>query len=134
MSPKERAPWTNLSAAFFELGDYAKAISACDTALALLDPTAQDYDHLKQKHVVRRVKSCLFLARYKDVAAAIVADQAAVDTENMLPKCAELYADVAERIVEHINARNEVILNLPRYKPTLYVLLLFAAFPDADAG
>jgi tetratricopeptide (TPR) repeat protein len=60
LSPKETAPWSNISAAYFELGDYAQAISACDTALALLAPINTDSDAAKQKLLTRKAKPCYF--------------------------------------------------------------------------
>jgi Flp pilus assembly protein TadD len=60
LSPTEPAPWSNISAAYFELGDYVQAISACDTALALLASTDTDSDAAKQKLVTRKAKSCYF--------------------------------------------------------------------------
>jgi tetratricopeptide (TPR) repeat protein len=60
LSPTEPAPWSNISAAYFELGDYVQAISACDTALALLASTDTDSDAAKQKLVTRKAKSYYF--------------------------------------------------------------------------
>lgn len=77
ISPGERAPWTNLSAAYFELGDHQQAFAACDTALSLINPTAEDYHSIKQKHIERRAKACLFLGRYKDAAGAASGESSA---------------------------------------------------------
>lgn len=120
LSPDERAPWTNLSAAYFELGNYTKAVSACDTALSLLNPDATEYESIKQKHVVRRAKSCLFLGRFEDAAAlADTADGPLMDSEDMLAECVKCYVESTRRISDTVKARNELILNLPRFKPTL---------------
>jgi tetratricopeptide (TPR) repeat protein len=71
LSPNKRAPWSNLSAAYFELGDYAQAISACDKALGLLAPTDADSDAARQKLLTRKAKSCFFAGLYEDATAEV---------------------------------------------------------------
>jgi len=69
LSPKETAPWSNISAAYLELGNYVQAISACDTALSLLTPTDSDNDAAKQKLLTRKAKPCYFAGLYEDAGA-----------------------------------------------------------------
>jgi tetratricopeptide (TPR) repeat protein len=123
LSPKERAPWSNLSAAYFELGDYEQAISACDTALGLLTPTDTDSETAKQKLLTRKARSCFFAGLYTDAGAETdPASAKSVEIET-LSKSLQSYYSPAKHVEDHMKARNEIVLNLPRYKPTLYVLL-----------
>jgi hypothetical protein len=71
LSPNEVAPWSNLSAENFELGDYAQALSTCDTALGLLAQTNDNSDATKQKLSTRKAKSAYFAGRYGDESAEV---------------------------------------------------------------
>jgi tetratricopeptide (TPR) repeat protein len=123
LSPKERAPWSNLSAAYFELGDYEQAILACDTALGLLTPTDTDSETAKQKLLARKAKSCFFAGLYADAGAETDPASAKSVEIGTLSKSLQSYYSAAKHVEDHMKARNEIVLNLPRYKPTLYVLL-----------
>jgi tetratricopeptide (TPR) repeat protein len=119
LSPKETAPWSNISAAYFELGDYAQAISACDTALALLAPTNNDSDVAKQKLLTRKAKSCYFAGLYEDVGAVVdTASSSAVEI-GTLSTGVQSYLSAVKHVEDLMKARHEIVVNLPRYKPTL---------------
>jgi tetratricopeptide (TPR) repeat protein len=119
LSPNERAPWSNLSAAHLELGDYVHAISACDKALGLLSPTDADNDAARQKLSTRKAKSCFFSGLYEDAGAAIdTASSSSVDIET-LSRGVQSYLSAAKHVEDPMKARHEFVLNLPRYKPKL---------------
>jgi tetratricopeptide (TPR) repeat protein len=121
LSPHERAPWSNLSAAYFELGDYTQAISACDKALGLLTPTDTDSDAAKQKLLTRKAKSCFFARLYADAVAETDPDPASSTSVEVktLSKGVQSYLNAAKHVEAPLKARHEVVLNLPRYKPSL---------------
>lgn len=119
LSPTEAAPWSNISAAYFELGDYVQAISACDTALALLPPADTDSDAAKQKLVTRKAKSCCFAGLYEDAGAAVdTASSSSAEVET-LSKGVRSYLNAAKHVEDLTKARHEIVVDLPRYKPTL---------------
>jgi len=119
LRPKEIPPWSNLSAAYFELGDYAQAISACDTALSLLDPTDPESDAVKQKLSTRKAKSCFFAGLYGDASAEVdAASSTSVEAET-LSQGVHSSLRAVKHVEDSMKARHEIVLNLPRYKPTL---------------
>jgi tetratricopeptide (TPR) repeat protein len=118
LSPTETAPFSNLSAAYFELGDYAQAILACDTALALA-PTDTDSDAAKQKILTRKAKSCFFAGLYADVGAETDPTSSMSAEIETLSKGVRSYLSAAKHVEAPLKARHEVVLNLPRFKPTL---------------
>jgi tetratricopeptide (TPR) repeat protein len=119
LSPTETAPWSNISAAYFELGDYTQAISACDTALALLASTDTESGAAKQKLVTRKAKSCYFAGLYEDAGAVVdIASSSSAEVET-LSKGVQSYLNAAKHVGDLMKARHEIVVNLPRYKPTL---------------
>ena len=59
VAPNDPAPLSNLSAVYFEQGDYASVVTASDRALELLDDDAK-----RQKLLLRKVKSHVYLRDY----------------------------------------------------------------------
>jgi len=119
LSPHERAPWSNLSAAYFELGDYTQAISACNKALGLLSPTDTDSDTAKQKLLTRKAKSCFFAGLYEDAGAVIDTASSSSAEAETLSKGVQSYLNAAKHVEDLMKVRHEIVVNLPRYKPTL---------------
>ena len=119
LSPKETAPWSNISAAYFELGDYAQAISACDTALALLAPTNNDSDVAKQKLLTRKAKSCYFAGLYEYAGAVVDTASSSTVEIGTLSTGVQSYLSAVKHVEDLMKARHEIVVNLPRYKPTL---------------
>lgn len=119
MSPTESAPLSNISAAYFELGDYAQAISACDTALALLSPTDTNCEAAKQKLLTRKTKSCYFAGHYEDAGAVITAAPSTAAEFETPSQGVQSYTNAAKHVDDLMKARYEIVVNLPRYKPTL---------------
>lgn len=100
LSPDERAPWSNLSAAYYELGDYTQAISVCDKALGLLTPTDADSDAAKQKLTTRKARSCFFAGLYADAVAETDPDPASSSSVEIetLAKGIQSYINAAKHI------------------------------------
>lgn len=119
MSPKEVAPWSNLSAENFELGDYAQALSACNTALGLLAQTNDDSDATKQKLSAHKAKSACFAVHYGDASAEVDAASLTSEEAEALLQGAQSYLDASKHVEDLMKARHEIVVNLPRYKPTM---------------
>ena len=68
--PSNAAPFSNLAAAYFELGLYDAAISACDSAYALLGGRI-DYDTTRHRLCLRKAKACLHSNRFDEGIAAL---------------------------------------------------------------
>lgn len=119
MSPNEEAPWSNLSAENFELGDYAQALSTCDTALGLIAQTNDDSDATKQKLSTRKAKSAYFAGHYGDASAEVDAASSTSEEAEALSQGAQSYLDASKHVEDLMKARHEIVVNLPRYKPTM---------------
>lgn len=66
LAPNDPSPLSNLSAAFFEVGDYAASIKASDQALNLTKDETK-----RQKLHARKAKSHIHLLNYKNAAETI---------------------------------------------------------------
>lgn len=113
LSPQDAAPYSNLSAAFFELGEYGKAIEHCDSGLALATDQAA-----KQKLRIRKARCSLFMKDSRGVLDALgeapqsgEAAGLAIYARNLKPsgRAQSTPAEIRKRIV----------LTLPRYKPAM---------------
>ena len=111
------APHSNLSAVYFELGDYGQAVSHCDTGLALATDQAS-----KHKLRLRKAKCHLFGKSFEEGLAALDEAESTAETDD-LRKCLHL---LRRNILpeEDVKAcRAKIILEIPRYKPAMYVEL-----------
>lgn len=115
MSPNEVAPWPNIPAAYFELGAYVQAVSACDAALSLLTPSDTDSHAVTHKLSMRKAKSCFFAGLYEDAGAATDSDLFTSAEAETLSKG----VSAAKHVEDPMKATHEIVLNLLRYKPTL---------------
>jgi len=64
LAPEEFAPWSNLPAAYFELGQYAKTVETSDRALALVMDDAK-----KQKLYARKARAQAHVSEFQGAAA-----------------------------------------------------------------
>ncbi|KJX96528.1 putative tetratricopeptide-like protein [Zymoseptoria brevis] len=135
LSPTDRTPWSNLAAAHFELGDYRSSISACEKAMSLLSTDNPDHDAVKEKLHLRMAKSFLHTREYD--AAAKVVDRLNPSMEKYsLERCVGLYLEAEKLVLKPEKVAEYIVLNLPRYKPTLIntadtTSLLFGGIGDA---
>ena len=106
----------------FELGDYNAATASGDAVLELLEERP-DHVASRQKIALRKAKSCLYLERFDEASAAITA---ALDCKERteLQRCIRMHQDGASRILDPKALHEKLILELPRYKPSLCVSLL----------
>lgn len=111
-APDDPAPFSNLSAAYFESGDYIASITASDQALALVKDEAK-----LQKLYLRKAKSLVHLRNYEAAAATI--ELLANSDEKT-----KLHATTSKALASRLNhdedsgslIRNRLIAELPRYK------------------
>lgn len=108
-----------MSVAYYETGDYAAAISACDTALALLAADAPDHDAIRQKHLIRKAKASIFATSYDDGADIVQFNVDLFAAEEALLHCSKQYVFAEALVEDSARARNAIVLTLPRYKPSL---------------
>lgn len=123
LDPEDPSPWSNLSAAHYELGDYAASIAACDSALDLLGPApdGQDRDaHTIQHRLLLRKAKAYHLATQYDCALAVLQENLeAFKNEKAFAESTQLYADTKVQVTDLNRAYNAIVLDLPRYKPNL---------------
>ncbi|CZT15456.1 uncharacterized protein RCC_12327 [Ramularia collo-cygni] len=101
-APDDPAPLSNLSAAFFELGDYNASVKASDHAMAFSEDESK-----RQKLYLRKAKSLLYLLDY---------DAAAVTVENLEEgvEKTKLNAVILNTLQSRSKAEAEESLTIPR--------------------
>ena len=104
---------------YLERGDYTAAISACNTALSLLNADSPEHDAIRHKHIVRKTRAYVLAARYDDAISTIETDAQAFEKEDLLFTWSKLYANANAHLPDPIRARDAIVLTMPRYKPAL---------------
>lgn len=155
LSPTDPAPLSNLSAAFFESGDYHASITASDQSLKLTKDEAK-----RQKLYARKAKSFIHSLNYKSALETLKllddsVEKARLHTaiQNSLQSRGEVDAEgaleIQKRLITELPRYKEMIFNVPQYfivgndipeclyDPTLLdtgrdkISLLFAGVGDA---
>lgn len=123
LAPEDPSPWSNLSAAHYELGDYAASIAACDSALNLLAlaPDDQDRDDhaVRTRLLLRQAKAYHLATQYHSALAVVQENPEAFKNEKAFVESTQLNADAKVQITNLNRACNAIVLDLPRYKPNL---------------
>ncbi|KAK5129040.1 hypothetical protein LTR85_000373 [Meristemomyces frigidus] len=117
LAPSQAAPWSNLSAAYLELGDYTACDAACRSGLGLLVDVPED-DSVRQKVYIRQAKARIYGRRLGDARSAV--DLLTQSQEKSdLERCLETY-NANQAHVDNIKAAHtRIIVELPRYKPMI---------------
>lgn len=117
LAPETAAPLGNLSAAYFELGQYDACVSTSDRALALLANVA-GADAAKQKLYLRQAKALFHGLRFKD-AAATIEQLTAGEEKSRLQHATSRRLDRTRLQPDGRSIHTRLITELPRYKPTV---------------
>lgn len=117
LAPSDPTPLSNLSAASFEAGDYAKCIEFGTKALDILEGEADD-DTRKQKLFVRLAKAHLHLFQ-SDKAEPLLAKLTAAGPEPEALRDASKRMTLVRSEVTSKKVLQETLFQLPRYKPHL---------------
>jgi tetratricopeptide (TPR) repeat protein len=122
LAPEEAAPWSNLSAAYYELYDYQAYDNACTEALNRLSDKAQDIPAKQQKLYLRQSRARLTTLHVDEAKAAVGRlphGQEKLDLVRSLVTCQAIGIEAKDRESYH----RRLILELPRYKPKMYVFV-----------
>lgn len=118
MSPENALPQSNLSAAYYETGQYEKCVEAASAALKLLG------DGRTPLHGKLRSRLCLaYLHLQQSEMAAKVAkavDKQAAEYGNLI-KCTEQTNSIYRAFRSAVGLRRDILKELPSYKPALCV-------------
>lgn len=115
LAPQDAAPLLNLSAAYYETGDYVSCLRASDQALDLLVDQAK-----RQKILLRKAKAHAFLQDF-DHAASLL-DEIEPSDEKFELERAVVDASQSRRAEQNAKAiHNRIIVDLPRCKQQMYV-------------
>ncbi|SMR46747.1 unnamed protein product [Zymoseptoria tritici ST99CH_1E4] len=113
LSRTDRTPWSNLAAAYFELGDYRSSISACETAMSLISADSADFVTVKEKLHLRMAKSLLHTRGY-DAAAKVVGQLSPSPEKDSLERCIGLYLEAEKLVSKPHKVAEYIVLKLPR--------------------
>lgn len=111
------APLSNLSATYFELGNYNSSV---DFTLESLQLTDIDDLERRQKLNVRLAKCYIHLRQYGKARAAVEDIKPSTDRKILAKSLVHMSStDISESDID--SARAKVINSIPRYKPALCV-------------
>ena len=117
LDPDNAAPHSNLSAAYFELGEYSLAASACDAAAKrLIDE--EDNAQLKQRLASRKMKACIHALHFSGAIEAVSSLPKTRELQQ-LEQCMKRYQRNIESVGDSEVAHKKLISELPRYKPSM---------------
>ena len=117
LDPSSAAPHSNLAAVYFELGDYAAAILACDSASALLSERLE-HEATRCKLAFRKAKACLHTKQFRE-ALAVLTTLPLSDEKDDLERCLQLYENSQSNIVDIQALHEKLLQQVPRYKPAM---------------
>lgn len=120
LDPSSAAPHSNPAAAYFELGNYKAAISACDSASALLGEQVKQ-ETARQKLALRKAKSCLYSKRFPEALAVLDAIPSS-DEKTGLVQSIRVYENLKCHGVDASTLHAKLIRETPRYKPSMYAV------------
>lgn len=112
-APNDPAPLSNLSAVYFELGHYASVVTASDRALELLDD-----DVKRQKLVLRKVKSLVYLRNYERARQTAESLSKSNDKLKLLASISS-HLDSQKVAGGNDPVQAKIITHLPRFKPQM---------------
>ncbi|KAK4501165.1 hypothetical protein PRZ48_006971 [Zasmidium cellare] len=113
LAPSDPAPLSNLSAAYFELGNYEASVIASDQALALLEDQAK-----KQKVAARKLKSLVYSLNYQSATESLDAVQAGDEKEKINQAVQNAIKSQAS-VQDWVQLRIRLVNELPRCKPQI---------------
>ena len=111
LAPEDATPLSNLSAVYYEMGLYTKSIDSVESALRL--PSS---DELRSKLRLRLIRSLLQAQRYDQ------ADKAFHDPSGLVDDAVLLFTVIRSKIMSQVGKReamSKIVIQLPRYMPTL---------------
>ena len=115
LAPEDAAPLSNLSAAYYETGDYVSCLSASDKALAILIDQAK-----RQKILLRKAKAHAFLQDYNN-AASLLNKIDAGDEKLELARAVVSSAQSFQVKQARKEVHDRILVDLPRCKQQMYV-------------
>lgn len=115
LSLSDPLPISNLSAVYFEIGDYVSASESCDKALALTEVGEK-----KQKLCLRKVKASIHMKQYEH-ALQDLPFLSGGEEKARLRKCIDAAAQSRQTVDTTSTAYTSIVSSLPRYKPQMYV-------------
>jgi hypothetical protein len=118
LSPDSALPQSNLSAAYFETGQYRKCVAAARVALQLLGDGGTP---LHEKLRCRLCYAYLHLQEPKMAAEFVEALDKQGAEYSILSKCTEQTKSTYCVFRSNIELRRELLTEIPSYKPPLYV-------------
>lgn len=119
LDPSRYEPHSNLASTYFELGEYDNVISACDAAMALLS-NEDKYNSARQKISVRKAKACIY-SKLFDAAQHTLDDTPPSQETRVLNRCIHRHRENVSLMGDGKATHTKLILELPRYKPAMYV-------------
>ena len=118
LSPENALPQSNLSAAYYETGQYEKCVAAASAALELL---GDGRTSLHEKLWSRLCLSYLHLQQSEMAAkVAKAVDKQAAEYGNLI-KCTERTNSIHRAFRSTVELRRDILKELPSYKPALCV-------------
>lgn len=72
-----------------------------------------------RKLLTRKAKSCFFAGLYEDATAEVDAASPTSAEVETLSKGVQSYLSAAKHVRDPLKVRQEIVTNLPRYKPNL---------------
>lgn len=112
-APNDPAPLSNLSAVYFEQGDYASVVTASDRALELLDDDAK-----RQKLLLRKGKSHVYLRNY-DLARHDAESLSKSNDKSKLLASISSHLDSQKVAGSNNDVHTKIITHHPRFKPQM---------------
>ena len=111
LAPEDATPLSNLSAVYYEMGLYLKSIDSIESALRI--PSA---DELRSKLRLRLIRSLLQAQRY-DQAEEALRDFSGQLDDAVLPSTVSHSKTISQ--IGKRQAMSKIVIQLPRYMPTL---------------
>ena len=113
LAPSEAAPLSDISAAYYELGDYGACYT---TAASALELRSYGTEPARQKLYLRQVRSSIY-DRKLDQARKVVGQLSPGKDRTALEECIWAYKRSMNLMPDSKAAHTKIVLELPRYKP-----------------
>lgn len=119
LAPQDHLPWSNLSAAYFELGDYTNCVEACNRGLDLASQNEHGTAITISKIAGRLVRVCLHRHQYDEAEKLLGRFRDSIPNYNTYEAAIKLGRAVKSAFPDERIARRKVHEQLPRYMAAL---------------
>lgn len=118
LAPDDPLPYSNLTAVYFELGQYAKCAKFCRKSLARVGQDGQQSQSLRDKNHLRLAKALLFSNKLDESGAAL-SEVISEDTRKGLQASLARVSHIPSSKEGRDSTRKKLLDTVPRYKPSL---------------